>query len=125
MLFPKHPIPEGLLRHSFVSPSRKEGPPSIWDTHGISGNVFADPVASSAAPYHPTERLRGRGVQRPVYEPGKKVLFLPLAPARRGDFGARFDYGIYLGCRSFDGQAYVGTPSGMIRCRTVRQLSAQ
>ena len=73
----------------------------------------------------PTERLRDRGVQRPVYELGEKVLFLPLALARRGDFGARFDYGIYLGCRSFDGQAYIGTPSGVIRCRTVRQLSAQ
>ena len=36
MLFPKHPIPEGMLRPSFVSPSRREGPPSIWDTHGIS-----------------------------------------------------------------------------------------
>ena len=46
-----HPIPEGMLRHSFVSPRRKEGPPSIWDTHGISGNVFADPLASSSAPY--------------------------------------------------------------------------
>ena len=67
----------------------------------------------------PTERLRGRGVQRPVYELGEKVLFLPLARARRGDFGARLDYGIYLGCRSFDGQAYIGTPSGVIRCRTV------
>ena len=32
-------------------PSRKDGPPSIWDTHGISGNVFANPTASSAAPY--------------------------------------------------------------------------
>ena len=48
--FPPHPIPEGLLRPSFVSPCRKEGPPSIWDTHGISGNVFADPLASSSAP---------------------------------------------------------------------------
>ena len=38
--FPPHPIPEGMLRHSFVSPRRKEGSPSIWDTHGISGNVF-------------------------------------------------------------------------------------
>ena len=38
--FPPHPIPEGMLRHSFVSPRRKEGPPSIWDTHGTSGNVF-------------------------------------------------------------------------------------
>ena len=38
--FPPHPIPEGMLRHSFVSPRRKEGPPCIWDTHGISGNVL-------------------------------------------------------------------------------------
>ena len=32
-------------------PSRNNGPPSIWDTHGISGNVFANPTASSSAPY--------------------------------------------------------------------------
>ena len=31
VLFPPHPIPEGMLRHSFVSPRRKEGSPSIWD----------------------------------------------------------------------------------------------
>ena len=48
--FPPHPIPEGMLRHSFITPSRREGPPSIWDTHGISGNVFANPDASSSAP---------------------------------------------------------------------------
>ena len=29
--FPPHPIPEGMLRPSFVSPRRKEGPPSIWE----------------------------------------------------------------------------------------------
>ena len=51
MLFPTHPIPEGMLRPSFVSPRRKEGPPCIWDTHGISGNVFANPHASSSAPF--------------------------------------------------------------------------
>ena len=51
MSFPPHPILEGMLRHSFVTPSRREGPPSIWDTHGISGNVFANPDASSSAPY--------------------------------------------------------------------------
>ena len=33
--FPPHPIPEGMLRHSFVSPRRKKGPPSIWDTWNI------------------------------------------------------------------------------------------
>ena len=49
--FPHHPMPEGMLRHSFVTPSRREGPPSIWDTHGISGNVFANPDASSSALY--------------------------------------------------------------------------
>ena len=26
-------------------------PPDIWDTHGISGNVFANPPASSSSPY--------------------------------------------------------------------------
>ena len=40
-----------MLRLSFVSPRRKEGPPNIWDTLGISGNVFANPHASSSAPY--------------------------------------------------------------------------
>ena len=49
--FPPHPVPGGMLSRSFGMPSRKDGPPSIWDTHGISGNVFADPVASSTAPY--------------------------------------------------------------------------
>ena len=49
--FAPHPIPEGMLRHSFVSLTREEGPPSIGDTHGKSGNVFATPDASSSAPY--------------------------------------------------------------------------
>ena len=49
--FPKHPIPEGLLRPSFVSPCRKEGLPDILDTPGFSGNVSENPQASSSAPY--------------------------------------------------------------------------
>ena len=49
--FPPHPIPEGMLSRSFGVPSRREGPPSIWDTHGMSGNVFVNPDASSSAPY--------------------------------------------------------------------------
>ena len=51
MLFPKHHVFEGLLRPPFVLPRREEGPPNIWDTSGISGNVFANPHASSTAPY--------------------------------------------------------------------------
>ena len=50
-LSPPHPVPGGMLSRSIGMPSRKDGPPSIWDTHGISGNVFANPVASSSAPY--------------------------------------------------------------------------
>ena len=49
--FTPHPIPGGMLSRSFGMPSRREGPPSIWDTHGTSGNVFANPDASSSAPY--------------------------------------------------------------------------
>ena len=44
--FPPHPIPEGMLRHSFITVSRREGPPSIWDTQGFSGNFFVNPDAS-------------------------------------------------------------------------------
>ena len=50
-VFPKLPPPERLLRPSFVSPRPTDGPPNIWDTSGISGNVFANPQASSSAPY--------------------------------------------------------------------------
>ena len=48
--FPPHPAPGGMLSRSFGMPSRREGPPSVWDTHGVSGNV-ANPDASSSAPY--------------------------------------------------------------------------
>ena len=43
--------PGGMLSRSVGMPSRNDGPPDIWDTHGISGNVFVNPVASSSAPY--------------------------------------------------------------------------
>ena len=40
-----------MLSRSLGMPSRKNVPPSTWDTHGISGNFFANPTASSSAPY--------------------------------------------------------------------------
>ena len=49
--FPPHPVRGGTLSRSLGMPSRKNGPPSIWDTHGMSGNVFANPTAPSSAPY--------------------------------------------------------------------------
>ena len=36
-VFPKHSPFEGLLKPSFVSPRRTDGPPNIWDTSGIFG----------------------------------------------------------------------------------------
>ena len=64
--FPPHPIPEGMLRHSFV-PRRKEGPPSIWDTHGKSGNVFANPPASSSAPYPQELNPWNSSIEEPLH----------------------------------------------------------
>ena len=52
--FPLFQSPGGMLSRSLGMPSRNDGPPSIWDTHGLSGNVFANPTASSSAP-HPQE----------------------------------------------------------------------
>ena len=66
MLFQKHPIPEELLRPSFVSQCRKEGLPDIWDSPGISGNVFANTQASSTA-RHPQE-----------LNPWRKIIEEPL-----------------------------------------------
>ena len=49
--FPPHPDPGGMLSRSVGMPSRNDRPPDIWDTHDISGNVFANPTASSSGPY--------------------------------------------------------------------------
>ena len=41
----------GMLSRSLGMPGRNDRPLSIWDTHGFSGNVFANPTASSSALY--------------------------------------------------------------------------
>ena len=43
--------PGGMLSRTLGMPSRNDRPPSILDTHGTSGNFFANPTASSSAPY--------------------------------------------------------------------------
>ena len=52
--FPPHPDLGGMLSRSLGMLSRNDEPPSIWDTHGKSGNVSVNPPASSSAP-HPQE----------------------------------------------------------------------
>ena len=39
-----------MLSRSLGMPSRNNQPPDIWDTHGISGNVFVNPPVSSSSP---------------------------------------------------------------------------
>ena len=56
-----------MLRHSFVSPSRREGLPDIWDTPGISGNVIADPHASSSAPYPQELNQWNTSIEEPLH----------------------------------------------------------
>ena len=53
----------------FGMPSRREGPPSIWDTHGMSGNVFAGPVVSSTAPYPQDLNPWSSGISEPIHPP--------------------------------------------------------
>ena len=65
--FPPYPIPGGMLSRSIGMPSRKNGPPSICDTHGISGNVFANPVASSSAPYPQELNPWSSGREEPIH----------------------------------------------------------
>ena len=38
--FSPHPILEGMLSRSVGMPSRRDGPPRIWDTHGFFGKRF-------------------------------------------------------------------------------------
>ena len=65
--FPPHPVPGGMLSRSIGMPSRREGPPIIRDAHGISGNVFANPVASSTAPYPQELNPWSSGISEPIH----------------------------------------------------------
>ena len=73
------PFPDrsgGMLSRSLGMPSRNNGPPSIRDTHSISGNVFANPVASSTAPYQQELNPWSSGISVPVENCQKYALEL-------------------------------------------------
>ena len=56
-----------MLSRYIGMPSRREGPPSIWDTHGISGNVFVNPDASSSAPYPQELHQWSSSIEEPLH----------------------------------------------------------
>ena len=56
-----------MLSRSIGMPCRRDWPSSIWDTHGISGNVFANPVASSTAPYPQELNPWSSGISEPIH----------------------------------------------------------
>ena len=57
----------GMLSRPLGMPSRNNGPPSIWNTHGISGNVFANPAASSSTPYQQELNPWSSHMSEPIY----------------------------------------------------------
>ena len=65
--FSPHPVPGGILSCSLGMSSRREGPPSIWYTHGKSGNVFTNPVASSTTPYPQELHQWNSSVEEPLH----------------------------------------------------------
>ena len=95
--FPPHPVPGGMLSRSIGMPSRKDGPPSIWDTHGTSGNVFADPVTSPTEPYPQELNPWGKIIEEPLHtstaektavrvveSPSPLLVIVSLFSARQG-----------------------------------------
>ena len=58
--FPPFQNPGGMRSRPGGMPSRNDALASIWDTHGISGNVFVNPAASSSAPYPQESNPLGR-----------------------------------------------------------------
>ena len=72
-VFPTSSSSRWNAQSSLGMPSCREEPPSIWDTHGISGNVFANPAASSSAASYPQEwnpfaHARTNGNQTPIQD---------------------------------------------------------
>ena len=67
VFFPLVRDPGGMLSRSLGMPSRNNGPPSIWDTQSISGNVFANPDASSSAPYPQELHQWNSSIEEPLH----------------------------------------------------------
>ena len=67
-----------MLRHPFIiMPSRRERPSIIWDTHGISGNVFVNPDASSSAPFPQELHQWNSSIEEPLHSSAVEKSEMP------------------------------------------------
>ena len=66
-LLPPFRDPGGMLSRSVGMLSRNDTPPDIWGTHGISGNVFVNPLASSSAPYPQELNQWSSSIEEPLH----------------------------------------------------------
>lgn len=65
----------------------------------------------------PIERHRGRAVARPEFDFGECVHYTPLK-SQQPKRDTMMD-GIYLGCVKLGGCAVMGTPQGVVQCRSM------
>ena len=68
----------------------------------------------------PMERLRGEKHDRPIAEFGERVHYLPLGSGSTF-LDARFIEGIWMGMDLRTGEVLIGTPSGVVKARSVRR----
>ena len=66
-LFPKHPRPEEICRGILSYRRAAKKGRQAFGTHGKSGNVFADPHASSSAPYPQELNPWGTTIEEPLH----------------------------------------------------------
>lgn len=67
------------------------------------------------------EKIRGRAVDNTIFEFAESVLYTPFVPIAQG--APRPKEGIYLGIYGRSGQSIIGTPQGVVRCRSVKARS--
>ena len=86
--FPPHPVPGGMLSRSVGMPSRNKGAAKLLG-HGFSGNVFANPAASSSAPFPQELNPWSSHISEPIQSrPSAKNSIIPSEGDSSKNYGA-------------------------------------
>ena len=70
--FPPYLDPGGMLSRPGRMLSSNDKTPDIWNTHGISGNVFVNPPASSSSPYPQELHQWNSSIEEPLHSSSGK-----------------------------------------------------